>query len=214
MSHTAQLFDATGADKGQVDINPAILEFEKGEQALHETIVAFLAGQRSGTACTKTRAEVRGSNAKPWRQKGTGNARVGTKRNPIWRGGGVAFGPKPRSYAQNINKKVKRLALRRALAQRVEGGTFIVVEDFAFESAKTSVAKTFLKTIGAVDRPTIILNDTAEDFESVHNAFLSFRNISNCVIVGVMGCNAYDILSGKKVIITKSALDVLVERIG
>ncbi|MEN9360883.1 MAG: hypothetical protein RL095_2418 [Verrucomicrobiota bacterium] len=216
MSNTLKIFDQSGAAKGDYSVNPAWLESEKGEQAVYEAVNAFLAGIRAGTACTKTRGEVSGSGAKPWKQKGTGNARVGSKRSPIWRGGGIVFGPKPRSYAQHINKKVKTLALRRALWQRVSAGDVIVVEDFSFPTISTKAANLFLKKIGAPNRSLVILNDnvdTVEGFEAVAKTWRSFNNIGGVDLVLASEVNTYEMLLGKKVVISKGAFETLGARL-
>ncbi len=204
--------DSKGQASGELEINSKWLEFEKGEQAVHESVVAFLASLRSGSANTKTRSEKRGGGKKPWRQKGTGNARAGSSRSPIWTGGGVAFGPKPRSYAKNVNKKVRRLAVRRALAERIQAEELIVVDSFAFDKPSTKTAVAFLESVNAADRPVIILSDDlAENIENLENTAKSFNNVS--LVMTASEVNAYDILSGKKVIITKAALEQLGQRI-
>ena len=158
-----QVFDNTGSSSGEYEVNEKWLEREKGDQAVHESVVAYLAGERAGTAKTKTRSEVRGGGKKPFRQKGTGRARAGSTRSPIWRGGGIIFGPQPRSYKKRVNKKIKRLALRRALAERVDAGELVVVEEFSFDSPKTKNAAAFLKSIDAQDRPVVIVSDKIMD---------------------------------------------------
>lgn len=212
MSNTVQVFDKKGSASGELEINASWIETEKGEQAIHESVVAYLAGLRAGTAKTKTRSEVRGGGKKPFRQKGTGRARAGSTRSPIWRGGGIIFGPSPRSYKKNVNKKVKRLAIRRALAERVGAGELVVVEEFVFDQPKTSNAAAFLKSINADNRPVVIVSDKVMD-DNKNNTYLSFRNVSGCSIVGASWVNAFMLLSGQKVVITKDALEQLGERI-
>jgi large subunit ribosomal protein L4 len=207
-----QVFDNAGKTAGEYEVNADWLEREKGEQAIHESVVAYLAGLRAGTAKTKTRGEVRGGGKKPYKQKGTGRARAGSTRSPIWRGGGTVFGPVPRSYNKNVNKKVKRLALRRAMAERVDAGELVVVENFAFSAPKTKEAASFLKSINASDRPVVIVSDKVID-DNNNNTYLSFRNVGGCSIVGAAWVNAYTMLSGKKIVITKAALEELGERI-
>ena len=205
--------DSTGKASGEYEINANWIEFEKGEQAVHESVVAFLASLRAGSANTKTRSEKRGGGKKPWRQKGTGNARSGSSRSPIWTGGGVAFGPKPRKYDKNVNKKVRRLAVRRALAERINAEELIVVDEFAFEKPSTKAAVAFLEAVNASDRPVIILSDDLSvDYQAAETAEKSFRNVA-ALVVGASEANAYDVLSGKKVIITKAALEQVGQRI-
>ena len=212
MSNKVQVFDKQGSATEEIEVQAQWIEREKGEQAVHEAVVAYLAGLRAGTACTKTRSEVRGGGKKPYKQKGTGRARAGSSRSPIWRGGGTTFGPKPRSYKQNLNKKVKKLALRRALAERIDAQQLIVVEDFSFDAPKTKLAAEFLKNINAANRPVVILDDTIMD-DAKNNTYLAFRNIGGASIIGAGWVNAYMLLSGKKVVITKTALQQLGERI-
>ena len=212
MSNKVQVFDKSGSAAGDLELQEKWLEREKGEQAVHEAVVAYLAGLRAGTAKTKTRREVRGGGKKPYRQKGTGRARAGSTRSPIWRGGGIIFGPSPRSYKQNINKKIKRLAMRRALAERIDASELVVVEEFSFAEAKTKNAASFLNSINATDRPVIIVSDKVMD-DNKNNTYLSFKNVGGCSIIGAGWVNAYIMLSGKKVVITKAALEELGERI-
>lgn len=205
--------DSKGKASGEYEINSNWIEFEKGEQAVHESVVAFLASLRAGSANTKTRSEKRGGGKKPWRQKGTGNARSGSSRSPIWTGGGVAFGPKPRKYDKNVNKKVRRLAVRRALAERINAEELIVVDEFAFEKPSTKAAVAFLEAVNAADRPVVILSDDLSvDYQAAETAEKSFRNVA-ALVVGASEANAYDVLSGKKVIITKAALEQIGQRI-
>jgi len=205
--------DSKGKASGEYEINSNWIEFEKGEQAVHESVVAFLASLRAGSANTKTRSEKRGGGKKPWRQKGTGNARSGSSRSPIWTGGGVAFGPKPRKYDKNVNKKVRRLAVRRALAERINAEELIVVDEFAFEKPSTKAAVAFLEAVNASDRPVVILSDDLSvDYTAAETAEKSFRNVA-ALVVGASEANAYDVLSGKKVIITKAALEQIGQRI-
>ena len=120
MSNILDILDCTGARVGEYQIPEGVIEMEKGAQAVHDAVVAYLAGARAGTACTKTRGLVSGGGAKPWRQKGRGGARAGSSRSPVWVGGGTIFGPTPRSFAKKLNKKVLMLALKRALSERID----------------------------------------------------------------------------------------------
>ena len=133
-----------GKDAGEHEVAFDVLESAKGTQAVHEVVTAYRAAQRSGTAKTKDRSEVAGTGKKPWRQKGTGRARVGSRRNPVWRGGGVAHGPRPRDYSKKVNQKTRKLALRKALGERIKDGDVIMVDDLALETKKT---KDFIRMI-------------------------------------------------------------------
>src|ERR1044071_4417773 len=129
--------DINGKDKGQLEVKFSLVEDGRGTQAVHDTIVAYQAAQRRGTACTKTMGEVAGSGKKPWRQKGTGRARAGSFASPLWRGGGVVFGPKPRDFSKKVTKKTKQLALRKALTERLNAGEVTVVDEIKLDSPKT-----------------------------------------------------------------------------
>src|SRR6266480_3275376 len=132
--------DAKGKDQGEVDVKFPLVEDGKGTQAVHDTVVAYRAGQRMGTASTKTMGEVAGSGKKPWRQKGTGRARAGSFASPLWRGGGVVFGPKPRDFSKTVSRKTRQLALRKALTERLNAGDVLVVADLKLDSPKTKGA--------------------------------------------------------------------------
>src|SRR3981189_2737576 len=129
--------DTKGKEQGELEVKFELVEDGRGTQAVHDTIVAYNAAQRRGTACTKTMGEVAGSGKKPWRQKGTGRARAGSFASPLWRGGGVTFGPKPRDFSKGISRKTKQLALRKALSERLRAGDVVLVDDLKLDSAKT-----------------------------------------------------------------------------
>src|ERR1041384_8783024 len=129
--------DIKGNSQGELEVKFPLIENGKGTQAVHDVVVAYQAAQRSGTACTKNVGEVAGSNKKPWRQKGTGRARAGSFQSPLWVGGGVVFGPKPRDFTKKISKSTKRLALRKALTERINAGDVIVVDDLKLGAPKT-----------------------------------------------------------------------------
>src|SRR6478672_3168662 len=126
-----------GKSQGEVEVSFPLIEDGKGTQAVHDTVVAYRAAQRMGTACTKTMGDVAGSGKKPWRQKGTGRARAGSFASPLWRGGGVVHGPKPRDFAKKVSRNTRQLAFRKALSERLKAGDVIVVDDLKLESAKT-----------------------------------------------------------------------------
>src|SRR5215207_554872 len=140
--------DINGNQHGEFDVTFALVENGRGTQAVHDTVVAYQAAQRMGTACTKTMGEVAGTGKKPWRQKGTGRARAGSFASPLWRGGGVVFGPKPRDFTKKISRKTRQLALRKALSERLRAGDVVVVDVLKLESPKT---KDFLGVLAALD---------------------------------------------------------------
>src|SRR5512140_2079781 len=137
--------DIQGNAAGEVEVSFALIENGKGTQAVHDTVVAYRAGQRMGTACTKTMGEVTGSGKKPWRQKGTGRARAGSFASPLWRGGGVVFGPKPRDFSKKVNRSTRQLALRKAMSERLKAGDVLVVDDLKLETPRTKGVLDLLK---------------------------------------------------------------------
>src|SRR3989442_7945563 len=150
--------DIKGQGQGELEIKFALIENGKGTQAVHDAVVAYLANQRMGTACTKNVGEVAGTNKKPWRQKGTGRARAGSFRSPLWRGGGVVFGPKPRDFGKKVSKSTKQLALRKALSERLKSGDVVVVDDLILDSPKT---RAFVGVLNALqDRKSTRLNSS------------------------------------------------------
>lgn len=193
---------ATGADAGKFDLPDAIFGIEPNGAVMHQVVTAQLAARRAGTQSTKTRAEVRGGAAKPWRQKGTGRARAGSANSPNWRGGGVAHAPKPRSYAQRTPKKMVRLALRSALSDRAADGKVMVVEDLGLDSPRTKDAIALLEALGVEGRVLVVLSREAEP------AWLSFRNLANVHTVSVGELNAFDVLVSDVVIFAKDAVPV------
>lgn len=207
MSIKLDIFDMSGAVVGNYELPEAAIELEKGKQAVHDTVVAFLAEQRAGTACTKTRAEVRGGGAKPFRQKGTGRARAGSNRSPIWTGGGVTFGPKPRSYDKKVNAKVKTLALRRAFSERIQEGSVLVVDKFELQDHKTQSAVAVFKNL-KVDGSALL---TVPDYEE--NVVCATNNLADVVLRKVTSVNVYDMLRFGKIVFTKEALDEFIKRI-
>ena len=202
---SATVFTADEARKAQLDL---ITDPEKGRQAVHDVVVALRANRRRGTASTKTKAEVNLSGAKPWRQKGTGRARAGYKSSPVWVGGGVAFGPHPRDYSKKVPKKVKALAFRKALSERVLAGDVLLVDAFAVTEAKT---KQFLalvaETAGNV-RKILIIGAGFDD-----KTYLAARNVKNALLARAADVNTEQLLAFEKVVVTKDALAPLSERL-
>jgi large subunit ribosomal protein L4 len=174
----------------------------------HQVIRMQLANRRRGTVWTKTRGEVSGGGRKPWRQKGTGRARAGSIRSPVWRGGGVALGPKPRDYAYWVPKKVRRAALRSALSLKVQEGSFKVVDRLDIPDPKTKHIVAVLKDLGAGRRTLILLSETDR------NVYLAARNLTDVQVLPVAGLNVYDLLYHDDIICTKDALTKLQERVG
>ena len=172
--------DTNGADKGEQEAKFTPVDDDKGNQAVHEAVVAYNAAQRSGNACTKTVGEVAGTGAKPWRQEGTGRARVGYKRNPIWRGGGVAHGPKPRVYIKKLNKKVRDLAIRKAFTERVKDGQVVILDGLNLDKPATSQLSKTLTALGIDARKPATAKFKSAVLvtgEADNNIALSARNI-------------------------------------
>jgi len=189
-----------GAELGEVDLDPEMFGIEPNQAVLHQVVTAQLAAARAGTQSTKTRSEVRGGGIKPFRQKGTGRARAGSSRSPVWVGGGVALGPKPRSYAQKTPKKMKALALRSALSDRAALGHVALVDQWSFEAPSTKAAVAALRALGLEGRVLVVLSE--DDFV----ADRSFGNLPEVQTLLVGELNAYDILVNDWVVFTDETL--------
>jgi len=189
-----------GGKAGSVDLDDEWFGVEPNVAVMHQVVTAQLAARRAGTQSTKTRAETRGGGAKPWRQKGTGRARQGSIRSPQWRGGGVALGPKPRSYAQRTPKKMVRLALRSALSDRAAEGRVAVVDSWSFDTPRTRDAKAALAALGIEGRVLVVLRN--DDMA----AALSFRNLPEVHLIEAGQLNAYDVLVSDWVLFTSDSL--------
>jgi large subunit ribosomal protein L4 len=192
----APLFTSDGTSKGEIELDADIFGIEPNLAVLHQVITAQLAAKRSGTASTKTRAEVRGGGRKPWRQKGLGRARHGSIRSPQWVGGGVAHGPKPRDFSQRTPKKMKRLALRSALSARASEAAVKVVEDIDWAAPKTKQAVTLLQAIGAEGKALVVLSK----LDGI--AGRSFRNLPDVVLCEPGHLTPYDVLWADQVVFT------------
>lgn len=183
------------------ELDPAVFGLEPNVAVMAQVVTAQLAARRAGTQSTKTRAEVRGGGAKPWRQKGTGRARAGSNRSPIWTGGGVALGPKPRSYAQRTPKKMVKLALRSALSDRAADGKVLVVDGWDFgDTPSTKAAKAALAGLGTEGRVLVVLGPD----DAV--AARSFRNLPEVQLIATSELNAYDVLVNDFVVFTEANL--------
>ncbi len=200
---SAQVLTVEAAQAAKLDV---ITDKQKGQQALHETIVAYRANRRAGTASTKTKATVSGSGKKPYRQKGTGRARAGYMSSPIRRGGGVVFGPHPRSYSKKTNQSTKRLALRKALSAQIIDGNILVVDSFSVADGKT---KSFVSAVKAITDSNKVLIVSHKFEEKTYQAG---RNYQPVQLVTDSDCNAEHLLKYRKVIVTKEALETLVKR--
>ena len=203
---TVNIVNTKNESVGECELNDAIFNREVKEYILHEVVRMQRAAKRAGNACTKTRVEVRGGGRKPWRQKGTGRARAGTRTSPIWRGGGVTFGPKPRDYSFKVNRKVKKQAVSMALSARYQEGNLVVLNDFTMDRIKT---KDFVNTMKVLDVENgIIVFDSAEE-----NLLKSSRNVNGYKVISAEGLNVYDILLHKKVILVQPVIESLEKRL-
>lgn len=197
----------TSAEKvAEIEVNDNLFGVEVDTGILHEVVCMQRANRRRGTASTKTRGEVRGGGAKPWRQKGTGRARAGTNNSPIWRGGGTTFGPKPRDYSYSMPKKVRRLALRMALSARMSEGNVVILDQLAMDAPKT---KDFVNVMKNFDFDQCLIVTE----EGVGNLQLSARNAVGYKTLPVAGLNVYDILKYPKLMVIQSSLEQLETRL-
>ena len=198
----------TGASVGEIELNDAIFGIEPNEAVLFDAVIAQRASLRQGNHKVKNRSEVAGGGRKPWRQKGTGRARQGSIRSPQWRGGGIVFGPTPRSYAYKLPKKVRRLALKSALSAKVLEQNFVVLDALTFDAPKT---KDFKAVLAALEISKKALFVTAEVNE---NVALSARNIPGVTVLTASGINVLDLVGHEKVVFTKAAVEKVEEVLG
>jgi len=202
------LFNINGEKTGTVEALDTVFGIEPNQAVLHEVLTAELAAARQGTASTKTRAEVRGGGRKPFKQKGTGRARQGSIRAPHMVGGGVTFGPQPKSFEKKVNKKVRRLALISALSEKVKEGNLVVI-DGAFDAPKTKNAVTLVNALEATKKQLFVVNDLTTDAD--WNLYLSARNILGAIVLQPNELGVYWLLKQEKVIVTKEALKAIEE---
>jgi large subunit ribosomal protein L4 len=201
------VLNAGGKKAGSVDLPDEVFGVQVNVPVMHRVVRAQLAAARAGTHSTKTRSEVRGGGAKPWRQKGTGRARQGSRRAPQWTGGGVVFGPTPRDHSLRVNKKEKVLALRSALTDRRAGGNLVVVDGLDFDTPKTARAVELLDTLGLADRKLLFVVDGLEEA-----AIKSFRNLPAVHLITFDQLNTYDVLASDAVVFTRDSLDAFLGR--
>jgi large subunit ribosomal protein L4 len=199
--------DTKGNSQGEREVQFPLIEDGKGTQAVHDVVVAYQAAQRMGTACTKNVGEVAGTNKKPWRQKGTGRARAGSFQSPLWRGGGVVFGPKPRDFSKNVSRQTKRLALRKALSERLRAGDVVLVNELKLESPKT---KDFTGLLSALElKGSALFVAQAAD----KNFMLASRNVPNVALTTSDALNTYDVLRSDKLVFTTGAFEQVEARL-
>lgn len=199
--------DIKGNSQGEVEVKFPLVEDGRGTQAVHDVVTAYRAAQRSGTACTKTMGEVAGSGKKPWRQKGTGRARAGSFASPLWRGGGVVFGPKPRDFRKKVSKTTKQAALRKALSERLKAGDVVLVSDLKLSSAKT---KDFVSTLKSLQLTGTVLIVAASGDK---NLTLASRNVENVVVTSGDTLNTYDVLRFDKLVFAQGEFEKVEQRL-
>jgi large subunit ribosomal protein L4 len=203
---TVTVVNAKNENVGEIELNDAVFNREVKEHILHEVVRMQRAARRSGTASTKTRVEVKGGGRKPWRQKGTGRARAGSRTSPIWRGGGVVFGPKPRDYSFKVNRKVRKQAVSMALSARFQEGNLVVMDDLTMDQAKTKDFVGIMQQL-EIDNGLIITDSEAQ------NLVLSSRNVHGYKVLPSEGLNVYDILLHKKIILLQPTIESLEKRL-
>ena len=199
--------DIKGKNAGELEVKFPLVEGGKGTQAVHDVVTAYRAAQRSGTACTKTAGEVTGTNKKPWRQKGTGRARAGSFQSPLWVGGGVVFGPKPRDFSKKVSRSTKTLALRKALTERINAGDVLVVDDLKLASAKT---KEFVGVLSALEVKGSTLIVASGDTKNLQ---LASRNVPKVELTTGENLNTYQVLKSDKLVFSKSAFEKVEARL-
>jgi large subunit ribosomal protein L4 len=197
----------SGKSQGELEVKFQLVENGKGTQAVHDAVVAYQAAQRMGTANTKTMGEVSGTGKKPWRQKGTGRARAGSFASPLWRGGGVVFGPKPRDFSKKVSRKTKQLALRKALSERLKAGDVVVVDDMKLDSPKTKGFKDVLAALKLTGTALIVALDPDK------NLRLASRNVPDVLVTTSELLNTYDVLRPDKLLFTRGAFEKVEARL-
>ena len=199
--------DIQGQIQGELEVRFPVIENQRGTQAVHDVVVAYQAAQRMGTACTKTMGEVAGTGKKPWRQKGTGRARAGSFQSPLWRGGGVVFGPKPRDFSKKVSKSTRRLALQKALSERLKAGDVIVLDDLKLASSKT---KEFVGVLAAlqVDGSALVVASAVDP-----NLRLASRNLPQVELTTSEQLNTYQVLRYDKLLFTRGAFEQVDQRL-
>jgi len=200
-----KVFNMKGEEVGQMELSDAVFGVKVNSHVLHLAVTKQLAAQRLGTHDTKNRAEVRGGGRKPWKQKGTGRARAGSRRSPIWVGGGVAFGPTPRSYSFELPRKVRRLALRSALTAKLQAGEIVVVDRLEFAEPKTKLMVETLSCLKISGKALVVLPEANENIEK------SGRNIPGVLVEEATGVNVYDVLNCGTMVITQAAVEKVQE---
>jgi len=203
------IIDLEGKEKEKINISDEFVKQESNEEILYQEVRRFLAAQRAGTHNTKGRSEVSGGGKKPWRQKGTGNARAGSNRSPLWRGGGIIFGPKPRDYSFKLNKKVIKKSKFIAISEKFKNKKIIVVEDMTFDSPKTKKAQEILENLKVAEKKVLLVLENINN-----NTAKSFKNIESVLISSSKGLSTYNILVADYLMFTKNSLLEFIKGLG
>ena len=203
------IIDLEGKEKEKINISDEVVKQGSNEEILYQEVRRFLATRRAGTHSTKGRSEVSGGGRKPWRQKGTGNARAGSNRSPLWRGGGIIFGPKPRDYSFKLNKKVIRKSKFIAISEKFKNKKIIVVEDLTFESPKTKKAQEILENLKVAEKKVLLVLENLNN-----NTAKSFKNIESVLISSSKGLSTYNILVADYLMFTKNSLLEFIKGLG
>jgi len=199
--------DIKGGSQGELEVRFALVENGRGSQAVHDAVVAYQANQRMGTACTKNVGDVTGTNKKPWRQKGTGRARAGSFQSPLWRGGGVVFGPKPRDFGKKVSRSTRQLAFRKALSERLKAGDVVIVDELNLTSPRT---KDFLGMLSALElKGSALVVSSGSDA----NLTLASRNVARVELATGDSLNTYQVLRFDKLLFTRSAFEKVEQRL-
>lgn len=201
------VIDPSGKEVEKMELDHRVFDRKTSKGSIYRTVHNYLANNRSRAASTKTRGDVSGGGKKPWRQKGTGRARVGSIRNPLWRHGGTVFGPHPRDFSYSLPKKIKKLALKSILNDRAINDDMVIINALVLENAKTKTFVAIMKKLKLEEKTLLVLNSFSE------NIMLSVRNIPNVQLVDSKLVNAYDVLRFKKMLVTKDALRAIIERL-
>ncbi len=196
-----------GQDHGEVEVAMELIDNGRATEAVHQTVVAYNAAQRMGTACTKNAGDVAGTNKKPWRQKGTGRARAGSFQSPLWRGGGVVFGPKPRDFSKKVNRTTRQLALRKALSERLKAGDVLIVDELKLASPKTRDFLGVLSALKVAGSTLIVAHDDDR------NLRLASRNIPGLELATGDSVNTYQVLQCAKLVFTRGAFEQIEKRL-
>lgn len=202
----AEIYNTDNEKVGTVELNASLFEVVVKPHIIHDVVLMQLANRRAGNACTKTRAEVRGGGAKPWRQKGTGRARAGSRRSPLWRGGGTIFGPRPKDYSYSLPKKVRKLGLRMAISAKYAEGNLLVLNAFQLDAIKTKDFMKVMQNLG-IDNGLIVIPERNDNLER------SARNVPGLKVITAGGLNVYDVLLHRRLILLESCIGQLEERL-